>query len=848
MRPLFLLALLAFALPVHAQPAAGVERQVQQLFEQRCAECHGRDLPANKRKGNKQMFLDAQSTRAELDKVKALILGNPADSSIIQKVIEPSEDDRMPPKGARLTPAQVNLLRQWIAGNTPGTADGPPSSTVIKRAELFRAAFADLQDAPAGSRRYFRYLTLHNLRNAGDSAASLRADRAAVSKTLNSLSTESRIAVPVALGTDQVLLRFDLRDYGWDAAKWDLLAAAYPYEIEPPLPTKTERDTRQVTGTVLPIIRADWFVFAATQPPFYERLLAAPGESSLPNSDAKLEQQLGLHALQNIRAGRVQRAAFTDSGVSDSNRMIERHALAGGGYYWKSYDFANERGAGDLIRNPLGPPEANYRRAFQHDGGEIIWSLPNGLQGYLLSTAKGAVIPRGPTGIVKDPDGPQGAVMNGVSCMRCHSAGMRQPKGGEANVASTHRQAHDALDDAEQRLFDRLYADAGALTRQLNDDGARFKAAARRAGVTEEAWFTQAEEPVSWLYGRFKADITARTLASELDLDPADVRRQLREYEGAGDAQMNSLLQRLPKGIKRQNFIADFALLGRVFNLGNARRFSPVVFEEFRETTGAGEVPEPGVPGRGAGNEFVNSLGMKFVPVPGTDVNFSIWETRKQDYEAYAKSRGGVDTSWQNVEYKGQKVSFAPDHPVVNVSHDDAKAFCAWLTAKERQEGRLPAGASYRLPTDLEWSAAVGLPKENGATPEARDMKLAGVYPWGNQFPPPQGAGNFADITSSAAFGANWTFIQGYRDGFATTSPVGSFAANSHGLFDLSGNVWEWCEDFFDGKNGARVLRGGSWVDLDAGILLSSFRVIGTPGSRFGDFGFRCVLVGGQSR
>jgi mono/diheme cytochrome c family protein len=578
------------ALPIRAQSAAVVERQVQQLFEQRCAECHGRDLTANKRKGNKQILLDAQSTLVELDKVKALVLGNPADSSIIQKVVEPSEDDRMPPKGARLTTEQVNLLRQWIAGNTPATADGPPPSTAIKRADLFRAALADLQGAPASSRRYFRYLTLHNLRNAGDSAASLRADRAAVSKTLNSLSTESRIAVPVALGTDQVLLRFDLRDYGWDAAKWDLLAAAYPYEIEPALPTKTERDTRQATGTVLPIIRADWFVFAATQPPFYEQLLAAPGQSRLPDSDTKLEQQLGIQVLQNIRAGRVQRAAFTDSGVSDSNRMIERHALAGGGYYWKSYDFANERGAGDLIRNPLGPPETNYRRAFQHDGGEIIWSLPNGMQGYLLSTAKGDVIARGPTGIVKDPDGPQGAVMNGVSCMRCHSAGMRQPKGGEANVASTHRQAHGALDDTEQRLFDRLYSDAATVTRQLNDDGARFKAAARRAGVTEEAWFTQAEEPVSRLYGRFKSDITARTLASELDLDPADVQRQLREYEGAGDAQMNSLLQRLPKGIKRQNFIADFALLSRVFNLGQARVTESVTFEEFRETTRGEEV------------------------------------------------------------------------------------------------------------------------------------------------------------------------------------------------------------------------------------------------------------------
>ena len=77
---------------------------------------------------------------------------------------------------------------------------------------------------------------------------------------------------------------------------------------------------------------------------------------------------------------------------------------------------------------------------------------------------------------------------------------------------------------------------------------------------------------------------------------------------------------------------------------------------------------------------------------------------------------------------------------------------------------------------------------------------------------------------------------------------MGSFAANSHGLFDLSGNVWEWCEDFFDGKNGARVLRGGSWVSLNAGALLSSYRLNGTPDYRLDSYGFRCVLVGGQSR
>ena len=245
-----------------------------------------------------------------------------------------------------------------------------------------------------------------------------------------------------------------------------------------------------------------------------------------------------------------------------------------------------------------------------------------------------------------------------------------------------------------------------------------------------------------------------------------------------------------------------------------------------------------------AGHPFVNTLGMKFVPVPGTDVLFSVWETRKQDYEAYARAVPGVDGSWQHVVIRGQPVSFAPDHPVVATSWDDAKAFCVWLTEKERREGSLPAGAGYRLPTDLEWSAAVGLPHEGGATPEARNMKIK-VYPWGPQFPPPDGAGNFADSTSSAVFGAGWTFIQGYRDGFATTSPVGSFAANQHGLFDLAGNVWEWCEDFYYGKSGTRVLRGGSWDHIDSEYLLSSFRYHFTAGFRgYGAFGFRCVLVG----
>lgn len=254
---------------------------------------------------------------------------------------------------------------------------------------------------------------------------------------------------------------------------------------------------------------------------------------------------------------------------------------------------------------------------------------------------------------------------------------------------------------------------------------------------------------------------------------------------------------------------------------------------------------EPVVP---VGREFTNSLGMKFVPVPGTSVRFCVWETRKKDFEAFAKAHPGGDDSWKEPSFKGQRVSFAPNHPVVNVSWEDAKAFCAWLTEKERQEGRLPADASYRLPTDVEWSMAVGLPKEDGTTPKERDRKIADMYPWGKQFPPPQGAGNYGDLASRVAFGPDWAFIPGYDDTFPTTAPVESSRANLHGLFDLGGNVWEWCEDFMDSQSGYRVTRGGSWVNAEAEYLWSSARNGRLPNFRRHAVGFRVVLTNAAAK
>ena len=225
---------------------------------------------------------------------------------------------------------------------------------------------------------------------------------------------------------------------------------------------------------------------------------------------------------------------------------------------------------------------------------------------------------------------------------------------------------------------------------------------------------------------------------------------------------------------------------------------------------------------------YENSLGMKFVPAPGTNVHFSIWDTRVKDYAVFAAATNYAAGS----EWKNPGFAQTDNDPVVNVSWDDAKVFCTWLTAKERAEGKITASQEYRLPTDREWSVAVGLPPESGKTPQEKDAKVKAVYPWGTQWPPPPGAGNY-----DRSLGV---------DSYEKTSPVGSFAANRFGLYDMGGNVWQWCEDEYDGVGTPRVVRGGSWVSGNPVLLLSASRRDVDPDIRSSVNGFRCVL--GSSR
>ncbi len=257
---------------------------------------------------------------------------------------------------------------------------------------------------------------------------------------------------------------------------------------------------------------------------------------------------------------------------------------------------------------------------------------------------------------------------------------------------------------------------------------------------------------------------------------------------------------------------------------------------------------QPPSSGPKPGGSWENSLGMKFVRVPETNVLFCIWETRVQDFEAFVKATNyNAGEGWRVPETKSQNYaagfSQTPLHPVVNVNWNDAEAFCRWLTEKERAAGNLSAGQEFRLPTDAEWSWAVGLPAETGATPEDKNRKIENVYPWGTGFPPPKGSGNYSGEEDGWLAGGQPVKVNGYTDGAKYTAKVGSYTANRVGIYDLGGNVWEWCSDWYNAERKGRVVRGASFNQGVSSFLMSSLHERQRPDLRAFNLGFRCVVT-----
>ena len=381
------------------------------IFEGSCLICHGAD-------GAYRETLLMEHDR--LIDGGTVIPGNPDASELYKRLLGNTERGVQMPFGQPpLPPQSIDTIRRWILAGAPDWAVTPTTdSRFISPGEILNTIETHLMSLTPFNRAYARYFTLAHLYNAGEPTGILQEYRKALYKLVNSLSWGVTVINPIPIDPQATIFYIDLRHYEWDRNDaWTKIEEEYPYHIAFDAPAQL--GLRNQLGrlqtqmkTNVPSVHVDWFIATASTPPLYHDLL------SLPLTDRDLETRLEVDVAGNLRNApgvRVWRAGFNNSGVSTNNRVVERHTSRYGAY-WKSYDFAGSVGTRNIFTHPLN---------FTHDGGEAIFNLPNGLQGYYLVNASGFRLDEAPINIVSNPAASDPTVRNGLSCIGCHTEGMK---------------------------------------------------------------------------------------------------------------------------------------------------------------------------------------------------------------------------------------------------------------------------------------------------------------------------------------------------------------------------------------------------------------------------------------
>ena len=932
------------------QPLA---QQAFAVFEQHCLDCHGEF-------GSYSDVLTIK--HKDLIEDRAVIPGQPDASELYLRLLGDTDNGSQMPLGQEpLDPEAIATIRRWIeAGASDWEAIPKPKRRFIITEAMLKTIHTHLTSLTAFDRSFARYFTLTHLYNAGATDDNLRAYRNALSKLVNSLSWGAEVIKPTPIDREKTIFYIDLRHYEWDikSDKWYKIEQAYPYGVQ--LKSSTYIELCKETNCQLPFIRADWFIATASLPPLYHDIL------DLPKTDRELETQLEVNVAENLKNApgvRVWRAGFNESGVSVNNRIVERHKSRYGAY-WKSYDFAGNVGTQNIFTHPLD---------FTHDGGEIIFNLPNGLQGYYLSTANirhqvekgeslyeiskeygvslksivqvnnirptvrlkvgesllipgiGGRLDAAPINIVSNTGTRDPVVRNGLSCMGCHTEGMKTFEDQVRPVIAQNR--NPSYDKAQAS---RLYVEKSRMDSLVREDIARYRRAIEAAGGVFGG-----SEPIQQLVKQFEGPLDAAHAAAEVGLKTDDFLKEIRKNSTLQNAGL--LVLDVEKGtVKRDAWESQF---GRIVStvsfdrLTNTTRYFNQNNREGDSLLPLLEVPEPGVvrpqyKSKGepkypevaskAGKEgqvilqaIIDENGIPRDILAITNIGFGFEEASiaaLQQTTFHPATKGGNPISLQvEIPYsftlKTRSNSVYADMVLIpagefrmgsndNDAEDDEKPmhtvyvnafyidkyevtntqYKKFVDANPQwQKNRIPEkyhdgdylkhwnGNNYPLGKGnhpvvcVSWYAAMAygewrgkrLPTEAEWEKAARGDRYGRDYAWGDSLDPHK---------------AN------YGENIGDTTPVGTYDMNGYGLYDMTGNVWEWCLDEYDADfysispprnplagvtvNGilsnwidvssVRVLRGGSWVS-NAKFVRVSDRTRFTPRITNNARGFRCV-------
>jgi hypothetical protein len=389
--------------------------------------------------------------------------------------------------------------------------DGGPTATAcsgfISSDDLYQEIAFDLASSDADDQPFIRYISLANDANARGCGEVLNLQRAALSKLVNSVSTDPRVSQPIAIDSDQTLYRIDIRDYGWDQAVtvgdinfsdgWEAIIATSPYAV--PFVGDDAEDAVADSETTVPVLFGNAFVAAVSTAPLYYGLLAIPEDL-----DSFIRDDLGIDVAADRTDHRVVRAGLGGSGLGRDEFLAERFQIeVRSGYLWQI--FSEVDGATALVDDPLGTPPAEER--------ELLFTLPNGLLGHALADANGNRIDESNELLDTNENDFRGKVAR--SYFRLRPQGM--------TFTDELRQAvlDNPGDYSPEELAGVLdiYPDANGLDAILAGDRAVFAGALANAGGDIDA----APEPIGQTFAEFDRDVTAATAAGDLYVTPEEL-------------------------------------------------------------------------------------------------------------------------------------------------------------------------------------------------------------------------------------------------------------------------------------------------------------------------------------
>jgi serine/threonine-protein kinase len=523
--PAFLLVvwmtLCGLATPARAAETVSLAQQAISIIEERCASCHdgqGHPLDALDRVSLTQLRDNGQP---------AFIHPGDPEKSYLWTLVSA---DVMPKGDDKLDESEKAILKNWILEGANFPDYGGGGRHYISELEILQSIQSHLSLAKIEDREYLRYFSLHVLVNNRElTDDKIRLAVAALAKAINSLSRKRSIVEITPIDTNQTVFAVNIRDLGWDEnqfQKWQKVLAAYPYGIKPIRGDEQRlftniQDLYQSRGFFdgYPYIRADWFIATALRPPLYHELLETP------TSLAELEKQEGFDRHSDFLRNQMLRGGVLLSGISYQPRILDYHEAERG--IWISNDFLtqpqNDPERGNIIRYPLGPNfETNPHKdsAYEEAGGEIIFTLPNGLHAYMLIDEKGDRIDAGPIDIVADRSLASGTikVVNGVSCISCHRHGM-------IDFADQIGSGHALTNQSEIAKIEAIYRPA-EVKRQLASDRAAYLRRLEQVigpylqvGAQAEAPIESFPEPITTVVKLYQRALTADQVAAELSIE-----------------------------------------------------------------------------------------------------------------------------------------------------------------------------------------------------------------------------------------------------------------------------------------------------------------------------------------